>query len=211
MPDLAVGLHLALVDAAPVCDEDDISALLDGRGNLRSDTVAAGAAYFFRPDARRQIKREIEAQFRAFVASGLPLDHVDAHHHYHLHPVVGAALLKVGSEFGLRAVRLPYEPSGPAGGSPAYLRPWISLLRRRLIASKIRHNDFLHGISWSGAMTVERVCQILGHLPPGLHEIYFHPEMDGDDANDDLATLTSPNVREVTAQSRIELTTYGSA
>ena len=39
--------------------------------------------------ARRQLAAEITAQFAAFRATGLTLDHCNAHKHFHLHPVVG--------------------------------------------------------------------------------------------------------------------------
>ena len=35
-------------------------------------------------------KEKIAAQFEAYRATGLPLDHVNAHRHFHLHPVVAA-------------------------------------------------------------------------------------------------------------------------
>ena len=37
---------------------------------------------------KRQLAREVAAQFAAYAATGLPLDHVDAHQHFHLHPTV---------------------------------------------------------------------------------------------------------------------------
>ena len=45
-------------------------------GNFRSDMARAGAAMFFRPRVdTRNWQREIEAQFSAFAATGLQLDH----------------------------------------------------------------------------------------------------------------------------------------
>jgi predicted glycoside hydrolase/deacetylase ChbG (UPF0249 family) len=41
-------------------------------------------------------------------------DHVNAHHHLHLHPTVSHLLLNVGKEYGMKAMRLPYEPPLPS-------------------------------------------------------------------------------------------------
>jgi predicted glycoside hydrolase/deacetylase ChbG (UPF0249 family) len=82
---------------------------------------------------RRQLAAEIRAQFEAFAATGLRLDHVNAHKHFHLHPTILSLMLSIGREFGLRAVRLPAEP-----GMGPWLRPWLALMRRRMDESRHR-------------------------------------------------------------------------
>ncbi|MBN8901989.1 MAG: ChbG/HpnK family deacetylase, partial [Rhodospirillales bacterium] len=78
---------------------------------------------------------EIRAQFAAFAATGLPLDHANAHKHMHLHPTVGALLLRIGRTFGLRAVRVPAEPASVladcgtrTGTGDHLLNRWTDLL-----------------------------------------------------------------------------------
>ncbi|HET8585835.1 MAG TPA: hopanoid biosynthesis-associated protein HpnK, partial [Casimicrobiaceae bacterium] len=88
LPTLRVGLHLVLVDGKPVLPPAAIPALVDRDGRFPRDLVRAGVNLFLRPDARRQLAAEIAAQFDAFAATGLALDHVNAHHHFHLHPSV---------------------------------------------------------------------------------------------------------------------------
>jgi predicted glycoside hydrolase/deacetylase ChbG (UPF0249 family) len=53
---------------------------------------------------------EVRAQFEAFRATGLKLDHVTGHRHFHLHPSVTAAILGLAAEFGVGAVQMPLEP-----------------------------------------------------------------------------------------------------
>src|SRR5205823_345792 len=74
LPSLRVGLHLVLVDGPPVLRPERIPDLIDAQARLRSDLVRVGVAMFLRPKARRQLAAEIEAQFRAYRATGLPLD-----------------------------------------------------------------------------------------------------------------------------------------
>ena len=124
---------------------------------------------------RRALDREIRAQFEAFAATGLKLDHANAHKHMHLHPTVGGKLLAIGREWGLRAVRVPSEPALPGlPGNPA-LRHWSRVLRAQVRAAGMRSTDHCFGLGWSGQMTAARVRSILAHLPPGSSEIYFHP------------------------------------
>ena len=101
MPGLRVGLHLVLVDGRPgVARAASVPDLVDANGNFRNDMARAGAAMFFRAKVARQLEEEIAAQFEAFRATGLALDHVNAHKHFHLHPTIAALTLKIGR--GLR-------------------------------------------------------------------------------------------------------------
>jgi len=186
LPTLRVGLHLVLVEGRSVLPPEAIPDLVDRRGEFSTHLVRAGFAYFFRPGARRQLEAEIRAQFQAFRDTGLPMDHVNAHNHMHLHPTVLGLILKVGREFGLKAVRVPYEPpirSWRASRKALLLKlatafalaPWLALLRWRLNRANVRANEFVFGMNDSGAMRTELVLQMLRHLPPGVSEIYFHP------------------------------------
>src|SRR5438477_9682075 len=85
---LKVGLHLVLTDGVPLLPPDAIPALVGRDGRFLEPQGWAGVRFFFDPAARRQLAAEIEAQFAAFVATGLALDHADAHKHMHLHPTV---------------------------------------------------------------------------------------------------------------------------
>ena len=119
LPRLAVGLHLALVDAEPVLPPSAVPDLVDGRGRFRANMALSGAAMFFLPHVRRQMQAEIRAQFEAFRATGLKLDHVTAHKHFHLHPSILSAVIELAKEFGAPAIRAPLEPQGVLAGSRA--------------------------------------------------------------------------------------------
>src|SRR5471030_1170199 len=110
LPSLRVGLHLVLVEGKPVLPAADVPDLVDGSGNFRTDMARAGAAMFFLPKVRRQLEAEIEAQFAAFDATGLPLDHVNAHKHFHLHPTIAGLIVEIGKRYGVRGARVPLEP-----------------------------------------------------------------------------------------------------
>ena len=79
LPSLRVGLHLVLVEGRPVLPVAAVPDLVDASGHFRTDMARAGAAMFFLPKVRRPLTAEIEAQFAAFDATGLRLDHVNAH------------------------------------------------------------------------------------------------------------------------------------
>jgi predicted glycoside hydrolase/deacetylase ChbG (UPF0249 family) len=116
-----------LVDGPPVLPPERIPDLVDAQARLRSDLAMTGIAIFLRPRVRRQLAAEIEAQFRAYRATGLPLDHVNAHHHFHLHPTVCAQMLDIGKRYGMTA---PDHVFGLA---------WSGAMTAERIAGILRH------------------------------------------------------------------------
>ena len=212
LPALRVGLHLVLVDGRPVLRPEEVPDLVDSQGRFRDDMVGAGFRFFFDPRARRQLAAEITAQFDAFAATGLHLDHVNAHKHFHLHPTIAGLILEIGKPRGMRAVRMPLEPGhvlrqiepGRGEGFLPVVDLWGTVARRRFRRSGMLVPDQVFGLRWSGAMTAERLLGLIGSLPPGLSEIYLHPATEGGFAGaargyryaEELAALTDPRVRQ---------------
>jgi len=203
-PRLRVGLHLVLADGRPLLPPAAIPDLVDENGCFSAQTGAAmareGMRFFCLPRVRRQLADEIRAQFEAFAATGLALDHVNAHKHFHLHPTVLGLIIDIGRGFGLRAVRLPRE-----AGLPLWLRPWLALQRARLAAAGIAHNDYLIGMRRSGRFDSAALLQSLHGLPRGgIGELYVHPALESGAAiapmmrsyrhADEFAALVSPRV-----------------
>src|SRR5215471_13002763 len=164
-PRLRVGLHLVLVEGKPTMPPTAIPDLVDRMGLFRNDMMRAGAAMFFLPKVRRQLSAEIEAQFRAFAETGLRLDHVNTHKHFHLHPTIASQMIRIGRRYGMNAARVPFETDNPVA----------SWLRHRFRAKDLLVPDRVYGLKWSGAMTADRMKEIVATLPDGLSEIYMHP------------------------------------
>lgn len=229
MPRLRVGLHLTLVDDWPVLPAEAIPDLVEkdgpSAGRLRKDVASYGLAIMVQPSVRRQIRSEIRAQFEAYRATGLALDHVNAHRHYHLHPAVLSEILAIGADYGMRALRAPVEPlSILRCVEPTPRRP-VAILTARLAArmrTRVRRAglaaaDRVFGLTWSGGMTEERLAGLIRNLPPGRTEIYTHPATSGDFDGaardyaypDELAALQSPRCREAIQETAAAVGGYG--
>ena len=222
LPQLRVGLHLVVIEGPSA---GPASGLVDAAGQFPSNQLALGVDYFFRPGVRRRLAAEIEAQFAAFAATGLRLDHANAHKHMHLHPTVGRLLLRAGLEYGLPAVRIPAEPPRVmlACGAAQTLGDRLLYVGTRLLRAQARQigvhtNDFAFGIAWSGHMRSDRIIRLAQHLPPGLSEIYFHPAQRHDavlarlmpdyEHEAELAALIDPRVRAALDRAGALRTTY---
>jgi hopanoid biosynthesis associated protein HpnK len=220
LPQLRIGLHLVLVEGRPTLPASQVSRLVGANGCFRSDMAALGAAIAFSPRVRRELAAEITAQFEAFAATGLALDHVNAHKHFHLHPTIGRMMCSIGRRFGVRAVRVPAEPlavlrriePSTARGPSLVTAPFAWRLRRRIRASGLAASDRVFGLHWSGAMTQARLDGLLRHLPEGLTEIYLHPatgayagSAPGYRYREEMEALTSPGIVELCRSGAIRL------
>jgi chitin disaccharide deacetylase len=225
LPQLQVGLHLVLVDGRPILPAGEVRGLLGPDGEFDRNMPRAGLRFFLRPEIRRQLAREIRAQFEAFRATGLVLDHIDAHKHMQLHPTVARLMIEIGRDYGVTAMRVPAEPTETLRAAfpdesyrTPFYRPWVERLRRRVRRAGLATADQVFGIALSGCMTEERVRRLLPHLPGGVSEIYFHPAvrrsarleaaMPGYRHCDELAALASPAVARQIAELGIRLVGY---
>ncbi len=183
MPSLRVGLHVVLVEGTPVLPASAVPHLVDGNGNFQSNMAVLGAVLAVSKRARRELAAEITAQFEAFRATGLALDHCNAHKHFQLHPVIGGTIAAIGARFGLRAVRVPLEPPqvlrrvepGTPWAPSLVTTPFALLVQRRFRTAGLLAPDRIFGLRWSGHMSAKRLLGLICNLPSGLTEIYLHP------------------------------------
>jgi hopanoid biosynthesis associated protein HpnK len=216
LPSLGVGLHLTLIDGRPVLPPDQVPGLVGADGRFFNDPVRFGTALFFSSALRRQATAEIRAQFDRFRETGLPLDHVNGHQHFHMHPVVVAAIAQMAPAYGFPPVRVPVEPfrqsyaamgDRPVGrlGSWLFYSALTRSMRRKLASAGLPRNDQVFGVNDSGAMVEARMLGYLDHVPEGVTELYCHPatqRWQGVDnlpasyqAIEEFAALVSPAVR----------------
>jgi hopanoid biosynthesis associated protein HpnK len=224
MPRLAVGLHLVLVEGRPVLPAEKVPDLVDASGHFRTDMARAGAAMFFLPKVRAQLRAEVEAQFAAFAVTGLTLDHVNAHKHFHLHPTIAGVLVEMAAAYGVKGARVPLEPQAvlasiephKASAMVALTAPFAWGLRRRFRRAGIAAPDSVFGLAWSGTMTEPRLKGLIEHLPEGLSEIYLHPatgpyagSAPGYQYRGELAALTDPGLPGLLAAKAIRTGGFG--
>jgi hopanoid biosynthesis associated protein HpnK len=226
LPNLRVGLHIVLADGWASLPYPQIPSIAGADGRIGEDMFFRGVRYFASGSARKQLEAEIRAQFLAFARTGLPLDHVNAHKHFHLHPTILGILIRVAREFGARAMRVPDEPFWFAARSGYWdaaagmlLTPWLLLMKHRLRIAGIFHNDNVFGIASSGSMDEEKLLAILVRLPRGVTEIYLHPATTSGAVvaptmptyrhADELAGLLSARVREAIAALNVRRGGYG--
>jgi hopanoid biosynthesis associated protein HpnK len=225
MPSLRVGLHIDLAEGRPVLPVETVPDLVNSEGRFHHNMVISAFNIFLRPSVRLQMEAEITAQFEAFAATGLTLDHVNTHKHFHLHPTISAAILKIGPRYGMRGLRVPWEDASvlraaqpmenkKANAVDTFCAAW---LHRRIRNSGLVVADTVFGTAWTGSMTAARLRSLIACLPDGLMEIYLHPAtrdggFEGAAAGhlyrEELAALTDPAVIAAAHDPQIRLGGY---
>lgn len=227
-PGLAVGIHLVTVVGKSVLSHSDIPALVDREGNFSNNPTTAGLNYYFSPRARRELRKELAAQFEKFHSTGLPLSHIDGHLHLHVHPVIFNAALDLGARYGARRMRVPAEERrlALAFDRANLLRKTIHTLLfgglARYMKTKLRECGFtfperVYGNLQSGRMSERYFLYALDNLTAETSEIYLHPAVYADDKLLDIGerqcsiefeALTSKRVKEKVHELGIKLVNY---
>ncbi len=224
-PGLQVGLHLTLVQGKSALEHTGFPALTDRDGNFPNDPLLAGLRMFFLKRLQRQLRSEIEAQLEKFLATGLPLSHVDGHLNIHMHPAVFAILVSLMPKYGISTFRLSRERLG------AELRLSSARLAGKALdafifgrlASRCQPELQLRGIGFatevkgllnSGRMTEDYLLKALDRLQDGITEIYLHPsESDNPELPDyrqreELSALLGRKVKDKVSSLSVILCNY---
>jgi predicted glycoside hydrolase/deacetylase ChbG (UPF0249 family) len=218
-PDLGLGLHLNLVDGAPVLPPDRVPSLVDANGQFYPFSVWPGVFGQFVP---AEIEAEMRAQFDRFVSiAGRAPDHLDSHYHAtYLLPFALRTMLAMAAEHDLplrnvgldliheRATMLIQQQMTALGADLEHT------IRSILAAHPASQFPARLEIHFTGPQaTLGDLLVILSMLPNGsVTELLAHPGHGGEipDARreNELAHLMHRATRELVDAEGIELVTF---
>jgi hopanoid biosynthesis associated protein HpnK len=225
-PDLGLGLHLTLTAGRPLCPPDRVPTLVDADGRfpvLGTLLARLSLGRVHGDDLRRELTAQVEWALRR----GIRPDHVDSHHHVHVHPRVAPTVIALAREHGVTWIRCPVE----RGPSPALLKlppkdaartvaiSTFGVITRVLVKrAGLRTARHFRGIGLGMGFGEERLLAVLGGLPPGLTELMTHPGYLDDELawhtdfaegrDRELSALTTLAAREAVRRRRIRLTSF---
>ena len=185
-PSLKVGIHLSLVGGKSVLLRNDIPTLVDKDGFFRNGFYSFSLDYILNRIKLKDIEREIRAQFKRFLNTGLEINHVNSHQHIHIIPPIFDIVVRICEELNLNTyIRIPYEPLKFKGylfiKRPIRFMQWIvvtSLIfllkfkKRRKIDQ--REHFAFRGFFDAGNLTLDSVKNILDTVKEET-EIVCHP------------------------------------
>jgi len=214
LPELATGLHVVLCDGRAASPPGKIPGLAGADGRFEASAARAGLRYWRRRrELRPQLERELRAQLERFAATGLRLDHVDGHHHLHLHPVVFDVLAPLLADYRVPWVRLLHEDGLARAGAP---RPgdlvpavFVALSRRaraKAAAAGAQGPARVYGLRATGRLGEAELARLIRGLRAPTVEIYLHPSRRDAAGRAEEAALCSVAARQALKESGYRLT-----
>ena len=219
-PGLDLGIHLTLVEEAPVLPSKEIPSLVGGKGRFLEHADRFAVRYLAGQINLSEVRRELAAQCRRVLDAGLSPTHLDSHQHVHLLPGVLDVVIELSREFRIPAIRWPHEPM--LLRQVGHASPWriaqalmVNELARRARDRLGTRTDGFLGFLCAGRLGERELLRLLGDLPNwGTWELGCHPGLP--DPNTpyprwryrwevELAALTSSRVRDLVERKRIGL------
>lgn len=167
---LGIGVHLTLVDGAPMLPPDRVPTLVQDDGRFRPSWRPFIVACLLGRVSRDDVERELTAQIEYVVSHGITPTHLDAHKHVHLFPPVFEIAVRLAERFRIPVIRVPYERS--LADLPMFV--WAQRDSKLAASRGIVTPQFV-GRAMTGVMTEETLSTAIRRLRPGHTELMVHP------------------------------------
>ncbi|MBS1801647.1 MAG: ChbG/HpnK family deacetylase [Acidobacteria bacterium] len=160
-----IGVHLNLTEGYPLSAPiRRCPRFCDDVGRLRSRNRQTRLR--LSKEERLAVETEIAAQVKACLDRGLYPTHLDSHHHVHTEWAIGAAVITVAHQYGIKAVRLARN-CGPGIGFTHLLYKFLYNVRLRIYGlAKTRYFGSATDVQEILAATPDDV-EIMVHLNSG--------------------------------------------
>jgi len=221
---LDIGIHLCLTEEKPVLEKENIPSLVDKDGYFLRSHRDFIFRYIFGRIKSADIEREIEAQIKKVLESGLSPTHIDSHGYVHMLPGILTVVIKLAKKYNIKIIRYPSEKIS------FYNLKWyryvkFCFLDLLCLLAKFnpRYRDFIKidyffGFMDSGQLYIGTIKKTLTVFKRGVAELICHPgEYDEEsgiykhwnyDWQGELKALTSSGIKKIIAESKIELINF---
>lgn len=222
-PKLGFGVHLNITFGAPLSPPDQVSSLLNPDGLFRDVRSLMSSPETIKYN---EVESEWRRQIKHFLATGIPLDHLDSHHHSAVTtPELFNILLDLGTEHGC-GIRNPRPLDADA--VDMHTRYTDSVIRfvlqdavRLMDQRSIKYPDYFLASFFGENATRRHLASLMQDLKAGTYEIMCHPgfpdsNLDRESSysslrKQELDILTDPEIKQLVRENEIRLHTYRSA
>jgi predicted glycoside hydrolase/deacetylase ChbG (UPF0249 family) len=186
-PALGIGVHLLLVDGAPILAPGRVPTLVDRDGRFRPSWRPFIVDCLTGRIALDEIERELTAQIDRLRSERIRLTHLDAHKHVHAYPPVFEVVARLARRFEIPVVRVPYEQGAavpPAGWQRPIVRRqslanaamwWWARRDLRIAAAHRLTVPRFTGRRYTGVLDLRALALSIRGLGPGTTELMVHP------------------------------------
>ena len=175
-PNLGFGVHLVLTAGVPVRPADAVPSLVRKDGRFRALGQMDAAIAEIDPV---ELKDEWRAQIEKFLQTGLPLDHIDSHHHIAaIYEKMLSILFELATEYKA-PIRHPYAGCSMYGGVASGNAMALTMRDASdagLAVDSVRTTDSVDCTFYDGNATFENLMAYIDSLEDGSSaELMCHP------------------------------------
>lgn len=222
-PMLDIGIHLCLTEEKPVLEKEKIRSLVTQDGYFLG-TYRFIIKYLLGGVDPSKVEREIEAQIKKILDSGLQITHIDSHDYIHMLPLILEIVIKLAKRHNIAFIRFPYERYISINTGlwrhilQFCLNTTCCFLKDNFANAKIRRTDYFYGFLESGHLTEQHIRHSLKSVAPGITEFVCHPGLYDDILRyyqhwhyhweQEVEVLTSQGLRNLIRDFGIETTNF---
>lgn len=213
VPNLGLGLALALTGGRPVAPAIEVASLTTPEGELRADPVELALAWVAGRIVPAHVERELDAQIRRAQQLGVTVDHLNTRAHVGFLPGIARIVETLARRHGIAGMRTTVEPptlswvAEPQRALQVGVLGGLAWLARRKLGARA-HGPATWGYVEAGHLDEVRILELIGRMGPGAHELICHPQTPPDaqeHRTGELAALLSNKVRSALAERSIML------
>jgi predicted glycoside hydrolase/deacetylase ChbG (UPF0249 family) len=178
-----VGLHFNITEGKSVLPPYEVESLLREDDSFYHWTSLIFTRLHMNRLTLIDVKKELEAQIKILEKTGVPITHIDSHHHIHLHPKLFPIVSQYTKEKNINSVRCHHFDLWNLHlgirRKPIVTQMIISslLLLNNVMNSHENHHytiDRFFDLNWAYEMTPTEFLRILEQLPDGTTEFICH-------------------------------------
>ena len=225
-PSLGVGVHLNVIDGKPLSSDSNVEPLIDDSGEFKYSASKLALKTLMCKKIRKAIETEFAAQIASIIDKGIKPTHLDSHKHFHCLAPVYRIVCSLAGDFGITAIRWPWEPAtvcgnnwprvGPKDKIRAFLVRQMALNTQKQDNRFIK-NDIFFGLAHTGRIDDNFWAEIARTQFAGTAEVMTHPGYaDGlgktrlvEQRLIELKCLCAPATKDLLEQAGIQLVHYG--
>lgn len=225
-PTLGVGVHLNVSEGKPLSTDSAVRLLLDDDGKFRHSAYKLAFKVLTNKKILKAVEVEFAAQIKSVIDRGIKPTHLDSHKHFHLLPPVYRIVCSLAGDFGIGAIRWPWEPATVCFGDwpkvdfadkmRAFLARQMALKCQKQDRRFIK-NDVFFGIAHTGRIDGAFWSEVAAAQFVGVAEVMTHPGYPEGLENTrlvgqrqvELKWLCEPATKESLINAGIELVSYG--
>ena len=225
-PGFDIGIHLCLTEERPVSAKNEILTLVDKDGYFLKTPSAFILNYLLGRIRITEIQKELDAQIRKVLNSGIRITHLDSHGYIHMLPSILKVVIGLARKYGILFIRYPNERLIDFNSNSnlprffiCYVLKALCLMSKQVLKNKgILKTEHFYGFLNSGHLSEQNLMRMFRVIDNGVTEIVCHPGRCDEETKRykhwkyawevEIKALSSPGIKKMIDELGLELISF---